>query len=408
MARRGLLFLMVAALTGGILFSGPSTTVAAGDEGSKSLGDWAEKALEKLPWKTHIVRANLGSRNPVAVAGAYLMERQLLVVTNAGRVYCLDRQNLEPRWVNTLRYPLAQAPAEGPTHYAFLMKDNRGANWMTVISKRSGAESSRFPVRLPYAASTGIAVNNSLVFVGSLGRVGNNKTFESVNLLTGRSGWGYRTRGMPWGAPTLDPSGQNVYVTADNGVVTALPASPSAPSNALWARDTGAGIRGSAAVTPDQVIVGNDDGVLYSLNVHSGKVGWIKGLDERIRSTPVVFGGMKTVKVSTGVEGAPPVEVKRYEGLVFARNVKGLHCFDLRSGADRCMDKAGGRPICQNGKYIVTCNAKRHLTIRDAEKKFAVAGTIKLGMVDLIPANDENGEIFAVTADGTVLVAVPK
>lgn len=408
MARRGHLFLLVAALTGGLLFSNASTSVASGDESGKSLGDWAEKALEQLPWETHIVRANLGSRNPVAVAGAYLMERQLLVVTNAGRVYCLDRRNLEPRWVNTLRYPLAQAPAEGPGHYAFLMKDNRGAHWVTVISKRTGSEGSRFPVRLPYTASTGVSVNNSMVFVGSLGSIRNNKTVESVNLLTGRGGWGYRTTGMLWGTPSLDPEGKNLVVVADNGIVTALPATASAPSKALWKYDAGAGIRGSAAVTPDSVIVGNDDGILQSLNLFSGKVQWLKGLDERIRSAPVVFGGYKTVKQSTGVEGAAPVDVRRYEGLVFARNVNGLHCFDLRTGADRFSDKNANRAICVHGKHVVTVDAKRRLCCRDASDGYKIKAKINLGMADLIPTNDENGEVFAITADGTILVAIPK
>ena len=408
MARRGLLFLMVAALAGGIVFGGASSSVASGDEGPQSLGDWVEKSMEKLPWKAHVVRANLGSRNPVAVAGAYLMERQLLVVTNAGRVYCLDRRNLEPRWVNTLRYPLAQPPAEGPAHYAFLLKDNRGSHWVTVISKRSGAEASRFPVRLPFSASTGLAVNNSMIFVGSLGRTGNNKTLDSVNLATGRGGWGYRTTGMLWGTPSLDPEGKNLVVVADDGVVTALPATATAPSKALWKRDVGVGIRGSAAVTPDSAIVANDDGLLYSLNLFSGQVKWLKGLDERIRTAPVVFGGYETIKKSTGVEGAAPVEVRSYEGLVFARNVNGLHCFDLRTGDERFSDANGGRPICRHDKWLVTCDSKRTLTFRDMSDGFKVVGGLKLGMADLIPMNGENGEIFAVTADGTVVVAIPK
>ncbi len=407
MARRGLLFLLVVALTGSIAFSDATTPVADGGE-TASLGDFAEKALEKLPWPAHVVRANLGKRNPVAVEGFYVMERQLLVVTSAGRIYCLDRRNLEPRWVNTLRYPLAQAPAESASHYAFLMKDNKGASWVTVVSKRSGTQGSRFPVRLPYAASTGVAVNQSMVFVGSLGRTGNNKTLESVNLISGRGGWGYRTSGMLWGTPSLDPAGDIVVVAADDGVVTALPASASAPRQANWARDLGTGVRGSTVVTPEAVIAGNDDGLLYSLNLFSGKVGWLKGLDERIRSAPVVFGGFTSVKQSTGVEGAAAVDVKRYDGLVFARNVNGLHCFDLRTGADRFVDARGGRALCRNGKTLVTIDGKRRMTFRDMSNGFKVSGGLNLTMCDLVPTNTQNGEIFAATADGTILAAIPK
>jgi hypothetical protein len=82
MARRGLLVLLV-----GLLASSVTLPDASGGDGA-SLGDHAEKALEKLPWEANVIRANLGKRHPVAVAGMYVMERQLLVLTNAGRVYC--------------------------------------------------------------------------------------------------------------------------------------------------------------------------------------------------------------------------------------------------------------------------------------------------------------------------------
>lgn len=404
MARRGLLFAMVLTLAAGI----GVPTARGGDGPAMTLGDHGEKALESLPWPVTVLRANLSKQNPVAISACYLMSRQLLVVTNAGRVYCLDRRNLQPRWVNSLRYPLAQPPAEGAGYYGFLMKDARGAHWVTAISKRSGAAGSPFPVRLPYSASSGIAVGNSLLFVGSLGSLRNAKTVESVNLLTGRPGWGYHTTGILFGAPQLDPGGDVLVVADDEGVVTSMAASATAPSRETWMRDVGGAVKAAPAVTPESVLVGNDDGLLYSLDLFSGKVNWLRGLDQRIRTSPWTIGGYVTTEKSTGVEGASPIQVKRYEGLCFARNVKGLFALDLRTGRDLFHDVHGGRPLCRQGKMVATIDGSRMVTFRDSRRGYDVTGHLNLGMFDLVPTNTSNGEIFGCTADGSIVAAIPK
>jgi outer membrane protein assembly factor BamB len=383
-------------------------TASADDQGLRTLAAHGERALERLPWKSVIVRANLSKHVPMSIAGCYLMEKQLLVVGSAGKVYCLDRRNLEPRWVNALRFPLAAPPAEGPTHYAFLLKDHMGAHWIHAISKRSGSASTRFPVRVRFSASSGISVSSSHVFVGSLGMPGNNKTLESVNLLTGRRGWGYRATGMLWASPQISPSGGVLVMAADNGVVTALSASASAPSTENWMRDLGSGIWGTPSLTPNSVIVGNDDGLLYSLDLFSGRVNWLQGIDERIRARPWVLGGMTTVEKSSGVEGAAPIKVQSYEGIAFAANVKGLHAFDLRTGTALFHDAGGGRPVCRQGKYLLTIDRRRQVTIRDTSDGYKVTGNLGLQMFDLVPCNTRNGEIFACTADGNVVAAIPR
>ena len=407
-ARRALLKMGLLVLAVAMVTTGFAVSDAVGNEGAASLADHGERALENLPWKANIIRANLSKGRAVAIEGCYLMSKQLLVVTAGGKVYCLDRRNLEPRWVNILKYPLAKAPAEGANDYVFLMKDAMGAHWAMAISKRSGTIGTRFPVRLPYTTSSGISANGSMMFVGSLGRPGNNKTLESVNLISGHSGWGYRSSGMLWGTPTLDPAGDLVVFGADDGVVTALAAGTSAPSTENWMRKLGAGIRGSVAVTPAHVLAGTTDGVFYNLDLFSGSVNWLAGLDEAITEAPWVFGGYTSVKKSTGVEGASPVEVRSYEGIALVRNVNGTHAFDLTSGKKLFTCKKGDRPVCRNGNFLLTANAERGITVRDASKGYEVTGSLNLGMFDLIPSNDSNGEFFACTADGSIVAAIPK
>lgn len=407
LARRGALWLAVIAVAVGFAHQG-----ADGDDGRLSgigsLADHGERALERLPYKVQVIRANLGKRVPMSVAACYLMQDHLLVVSEVGRVYCLDRRNLEPRWVNTLRYPLAKPPAEGATHFGFLLKDHKGAHWLHAISKRSGTAGERFPVRLPFTASSGVDLNASMAFVGSLGSPGNNKTLETTNLISGRRGWGYNSSGMLWGNPVLDPSGDVVIVAGDDGVVTALTADSTAPSTENWIRDLGGAVRGSVIVTPRHVVAGNDDGILYNLDLFSGRVNWLQGLDEAIRGTPWVLGGMKEIQRSTGVAGASPVTVKEYVGLAFARNVNGLHAFDLTSGKPAFSDAKGGRPLARHGKYLLTINRARGVTIRDASDGYKETGALNFKMFDLVPTNTTDGAVYACTSDGNVLAAIPK
>jgi outer membrane protein assembly factor BamB len=408
MVRRALLktgFLLLVAV---LVTASVGVDDAIGNDGANSLGELGAKALENLPWPATVLKANLSKGRAVAIEGCYLMSKQLLVVTAGGKVYCLDRRNLEPRWVNNLKFPLAKAPAEGANDYVFLMKDAKGAHWAMAISKRSGSIGARFPVRLPYATSSGIAANSAMMFVGSLGRPGNNKTLESVNLISGRPGWGYRSSGMLWGAPTLDPAGDILVIVGDDGVVTALPAGASAPKSENWMRKLGAGIRSGAAVTPASVLTGTSDGVFYSLDLFSGKVNWLAGLDKEITESPWVFGSYKTSKKSSGVEGSAPIEVRSYEGITCVRNVDGTHAFDLKTGKKLFTCKKGERPLVRQGKYLLTSNLDRRITLRDATKDYAVVGSMNLGMFDLIPSNKSNGELFACTADGSIVVAIPK
>lgn len=403
--RLGLRLLPALAL---LLVVGPPQAASGNDPGRPtSLGELGERALEKLPWPAHLIRADLGRQRPASLAGCYLLDQHLVAVTAEGRIHCVDRRNFEPRWASTLKAKLARPPAEGPTHVCFLCKDHTGSYWVQSISKRSGTEGNASPVRLPFAASAGIAANHSSVFIGSLGSPRNNKTLESVSLVTGRRGWGYRSTGLLWADPRLDPDGDILIVAGDDGVVTALPADATAPAQENWIRSIGGTIRGTPAVTPEHVLVGNSDGILYCLNLFSGSVNWLQGLDEPLRVAPWVLGGYEVEQADSGVEGASPVERRVYRGLAFARNTKGLYCFDLRSGERLFHDTRGGRPILRQGKWVVTQQGP-FLHFRDSTDGYKVAHSIKAAMFDLILTNPASGELYACTHDGTLLAAIPK
>ncbi len=370
--------------------------------------DFGVQRLERLPWDVHVLRANLHSRGPLAIAGMYLMKRHLIIVSKNGRVYCLDKRNLQPRWVTTLKSPLAKVPSEGPTHYTFLTKDSKGVNWLDAVHKRSGARGERFPVRLTFTASSGVATNASMAFVGSLGSPRNNKTIESVNLHTGRAGWGYRSTGLIYGDPVMDSSGEILAFAADDGVVTALAARASAPKGVMWERSIGGSVRGITLSPSGLVYAGNTEGNLYCIELSTGRIKWLGGAERAIKTAPYVVGGYKTISVKSDVEGASPIKKRQYVGTVFAKSVTGLHAFDALSGQPLFRDTNASRPVCHQGKYIVTVDRGRTIHFRDAMDKYKVKGSLDLGVFDLIPTNRNDGAIYAATADGTVVAAIPK
>lgn len=374
-----------------------------------SLTDHAVRQLERLPWEADVIYFNLGRDRPVSISACYLMEKDLLVVSSAGRVYCLSRRNGKARWVSSLRHRLAKPPTEGGGHYAFLTKDLQGASWIEAFSKRSGAAADRFPRKLPYAAASGIASASGMVYVPSLGRPGHNKTLETVNLLTGRSGWGFSGTSLILGGAQTDPKGDTVIFAGDDGIVTSLNASSQAPKEENWSVQVSGAVDSGLAVTPDHVVLATHDGLVYCLDVRSGERLWLKGADNPFRKrAPWVLGRTATVNKSAGVEGAADVKVEQYTGIAFARNMDGLHAFDLTTGTPLFTDKSGGRPVSMYGKWVVTVNGKGQLVLRDSTDGYKVKGTMNVRMLELMPTNRAGGEIYAVTNDGGVVISIPK
>ncbi len=414
-ARRGLLLVIVATLAVGMF----GMSDAAGDgevlkkpRGSSvagSLADLGVRQLERLPWDTYIVRFNLATSRPVSVAACYLMDQHLLVISAAGRVYCLDRRNLEPRWVGTLRHRLAYPPAASGREYVFCTKDAGGACWLETFNTHSGAQGDRFPRKMRFSSASGISANASTAFVPSLGRPGNNKTVEAISLISGRAQWGYHGTGLILGGAHLDPGGDVLITASDNGRVTALRASATAPSEENWVQALSGSVDAAPAVTTQHVVVGTHDGLLYNLDLLSGEVNWMKGLDAPIRGRGSwVLGGVKKVTKSSGVEGASDIVVDRFVGSVFTRTRRGLHAHDLVTGKDLFLDSAGGRPLCQQGKWLLTRGKDGQVTLRNGAEGYKAQAKLNLRMFALIPTNRGDGAIYACTSDGAIVAALPK
>jgi len=377
-------------------------------EGLTTMARVGEQALERLPWDMVLVRARIGAGRPAAIAAIYLMSQDLLVIEENGRVTCLARRDLQPRWMWTLSGSLHRPPAEGSGHYVFLVRAPNGAYAVHALSRRTGVDTNGFPVRLPYGVSGGIGANAAMVWISSLGSAYDNKTLTSLNLANGRPGWGWYTTGLLSADPVLDPSGSLLVICSDDGTVMGIEATAQTPLEPAWTVHGLGSITATPAVTPDHLIVGTHDGVVRSMDVRSGEVLWMQNVGNAVKSDPWVLGGVEVEERSTGVEGAPPIRVDTYKGLVFARSMSGLCCFNLTDGEPLFTDSNGGKPLVRQGKWVVTLDRNRMATLRDSSDGYKVKGRLNLNMFDLMPTNESGGAIYGVTADGYIVAAVPR
>jgi hypothetical protein len=381
-------------------------------QGCETLARHGEVQLERLPWLTLINTMSLGAGRPVAITNAYVKSSDLLLVDAPGRVTAVARRDLQPRWMWTLVGSVnrARPPAEGTGHYVFLTRGPSGQPIVEALSRRTGVPAPGYPVYLPYGPSAGVAASTSMVWVASMGSPRDNKTLASLELATGSPGWGWYTTSLVLGDPVLDPAGTTLIVVSEDGMVTALPASATVPEEPTWTRGRFGTITTTPAVTPEHVIVTSHDGLVRNFDLRSGEILWMKSVGQAIRSNPWVLGGFVTEERATGVEGAPPIKVEVYRGIVFVRNVTGLHAFDLQTGDPLFSDPKGSRsrPLARHEKWVMTVDEDRRVTLRDATDGFKVKATLDLGMFDLIPTNPYDGTIYGVTADGGLVAAMPR
>lgn len=411
-ARLGLL-LFTAAACGGL----PLAAAADGSdalrparpiEGPASLVRHGEQQLERLPWDLVIARAKVGGKRPAAIAAAYVMKEDLLVVEENSRVTNFARRDLAPRWIWSLTGSLHRPPAEGGSQYVFLCRLPNGSYTLHALDRRTGVDTPGFPARLPYAVSGGVAANAGMAWIGSLGSPRENRTLAGVELVTGRPGWGWLTTGLINADPVLDPSGQILLICQEDGAVLAFPATGQRPDEPSWAAGGLGSITATPAVTPDHLIVGSHEGLVRCFDIRSGDVIWMRSVGEAIKSDPWVLGGVVTEERPSGVEGAPAIKVDVYKGIAFVRNVSGLHAFDVTDGTPLFTDPQGGKPLLRHGKWLLTLDRNRMASLRDMSDGFKVKGRLSLGMFDLLPTNEGSGALYGITADGYVVSATPR
>ena len=98
-------------------------------------------------------------------------------------------------------------------------------------------------------------------------------------------------------ALTDDADGGTLYVGGHDHILYAL---DSIDGSLLWTFDANEAIWASPLIVKDQVIFGDDAGIVYSLNRETGEESWRLTLPDKIRIAPVLSNGQLLVRTTDG------------------------------------------------------------------------------------------------------------
>jgi outer membrane protein assembly factor BamB len=251
----------------------------------------------------------------------------LLVVQDADDVvHVVDLATGVHRFVVNMPGQLTRTPGVTQRSVTLVAEDTL----VSVDVVRGTRLISRPELALDFASvSNGFEANGS-IYLASGAPFG----VQSVDPVSGLSGWRYRTRGM---VNHIQIAGlaelSEVIATTHDGLIVSLPAWPATgkhPASESWTRRLrGCRIESQATLQDGNLLVPASDGFLYCLDARSGVVRW---------------------KVSTGepAEAEPLVA----DGVVYASADGMLHAIEIETGQVLWEAEQSGRPITRIADYL--------------------------------------------------------
>jgi outer membrane protein assembly factor BamB len=353
--------------------------------------DDTEMALMRLGIDGRVLRIDLNETEwksgKVKVAQAHLLSSLLMLETGGEtpRVFALNRDGLQPRWVSTIVEPTAFAATESPD--AVLLT---APHHVTALEKATGRRSMRFTsgslqgtrrptLKLPFTPTGSAAGQIDTLYIPTLGAAGSNKNLESFSLVNGMRGWGYRASGDIRTAPVVagDVGDPKLYFVTRSGLLTCIDAKNygQRPAGPRWEELLEAGVAQGFFVTADSrdraggVYVVDDEGMVYCLDRVTGVRRWVSATGEAPQSGPQVFGNLCVLRMASGL-------------LAFDKdNV--VYRVDVVSGPDAGASKL----VMSSGTLTVGSGPKADLRIGDtaigaAHLTLEVQGEVLAGMCD--------------------------
>jgi outer membrane protein assembly factor BamB len=266
------------------------------------------------------------------------------VATGAGdnKLYAFNALNGQS--IAGFPIPLGGPTYASPTLYGGNIYVSCGDGNVYAFNGRTGTAVPGFPVNISAAGQNGGAVSaaDGRIFVGSLS--GTLRTFDAQ---TGAAVSGYPT-GYPvntsaiYGTPVLT-SGRAFYSSLN--AVNGLRVDFGSPLAGFPIPVAGT-LRSSPAVGKGHLIVGSQDGHVYSFNPAGGALRWNTALDSRVDSSPIIANGVVFLNSLTSVyaldlsTGAPlwQATVGQHleyaspavaDGMVFVGVLAGLYAFSV-------------------------------------------------------------------------------
>jgi len=320
---------------------------------------------------------DLGVNREMSVRGVYLENPELLVEDAHGRVTALDRLSLKPLWFYAgLPEPLEFAPTMTAATIV-MISDGK----FFEVDRRFGNETNR-NVQLHFVASAGAAATASTAYVPTLAAPEGNPTLITVNLLTGIEGWRLATRGTITAPPVIGGSATRpvLYFVTDRGGVFAFPADSAtgaAPDPSWMTRTHGRNLH-SPVLYGDVLLVGSDQGDLWSLSRVTGTVNWSLKSGEAVIGQPWASGDQ-----------------------VYFSNREGFHAVDATNGNVLWTLPAVAKFIVRRPEAVIVRTRDGVVHALDHETGEVVNSVEFPGGV-AFPANMMDDTLYAVTRGGLV------
>lgn len=286
--------------------------------------DAVENALLSLgiPGKVQRDDLNDAGKERAVIKQVHLM-KDLLVLEGAREdsrkpiLYAMDRRFMLLKWMSELNEPTMFPASENDDvillvslHYLHALQKESGRRALQFVGGAlDGLE--RPHQRLHFRPTGSADAMHDTVYFPSLGSAVSNKNVESMSLVTGDAGWGYRTssdifNSVVVGGPSGDPK---LYFMTRTGHLTCLDATnygfnPPGPNwealldgkvkfDFFLTEDTKAG--------PGALYIADEDGTVYCLNRVTGKRLWTNDTQRRPTAGPKVFGDICVVKTEKGL-----------------------------------------------------------------------------------------------------------
>jgi outer membrane protein assembly factor BamB len=311
------------------------------------------------------------------IGQAHLMNEMILLETNEAepKLYALNRNGLDPRWVSPLREATKFPATENDEivillsgHYAHVLEKISGRRALQFV--RGELRGLRQPfLKLPVSPTGGAAVGIDTFYVPSLGGAGNNKTIESVSAINGAFGWGYRTSGDILTTPIVAGSrgDPKLYFVTSSGLVTCIDASNygTKPAGPRWQQLLERRCDFGLFITPDtrdragSVYAVDRSGIVYALNRITGDRNWTYATERVPTGGPTVFGGeLLVVKNRSGLMGFDAVNVVYRVSAVAGPDSGDSHV--IRAGKPV---SAGGMTLQISGEVLNASTADEETTL---------------------------------------------
>lgn len=230
-------------------------------------------ALKTLGVEGRTYVNDLGAVSTIHLRGVHPMGEDFLVEDIHGHLSYVDGRTLNARW----DYYGMDAPFDERPDVTDSLVVGVSKGTVYALSRANGLEEVA-PAPVGIVLSARPVANESALYAPTYATPGGNKTIQSVGLVSGALGWGWRTADdvVADMAKAGPHGGDMVYAVTETGDVHAFPAAPASERDPApaWITRLHAGVRRDLAVDGEDLGVVTSDNRLACIDRITGALRW--------------------------------------------------------------------------------------------------------------------------------------